>query len=225
LDEDGSPGVDRLPTVLIARAGGWGYSDLLRHLDRLTAMLKPGAALEENLLGLPLERELTARRTEHQRAEEAKARQTAAAAAEAARAAQQAAVWRKKTMSAEAALSLGDEEGGRWLATPLRSLGNVAVTTLDGLTEEQYSTIYRELAAEKARRVREADRQATISALQETLRTEARAYGYPEWVDFWMRSQNQQLGGRRPVEVCTDRAGLDRCRMALRHEPRRLMRA
>lgn len=83
----------------------------------------------------------------------------------------------------------------------------------------------RELHTEYDHRVSEAGRLDTIREVQEPLRAEAESYGDPHWVEFWMRSRNRLLNGRRPVNVCVNQAGLEECRKALRQEARRIRRA
>jgi hypothetical protein len=209
----------------IAMAGGWEHTKLLGHLDRLEAMLEPGAAVEENLLRLPFEQQLEARREEHRVAEERRARQAADAARKAAEEERRETEWRRKTLADYAAMWLGDKDGAAWLARRSPFLGNVVIAALEGLTEEQYGLALGELTAEKARRVAKADREATIRTLQETLRAEAAGYGDSDWVNFWMGARNRLLDNGRPVEVCVDQTGLKTCQTALRQEQRRLVPA
>jgi hypothetical protein len=214
------PGLSDTP-LAIAIMGGLQYPKLVAHLGRLREMLARGGPVEEDLLGLPLERQLAERREEWRLAEDERARQ----AEEAERNARLAADRRKKTLARLAVAYLGHEDGTAWLAQPWPSLGGMSVDSVDGLTETEHAALWSELYAEYSRRMSEAARLAAINEVQERLRTEAGSYGDPDWIDFWMRSQNRLLGGRRPIEVCVDQAGLEECRKALRQEPRRLRRA
>jgi hypothetical protein len=209
----------------IAMAGGWEHAKLVGHLDRLEAMLEPGAAVEENLLMLPLEMQLEARREEHRVAEERRARHEAEAALKAAEEERRKAERRKKMLTDYATAWLGDKDGAAWLARQSSLLGDIPIAALQGLTEGQYEATWRGLMAEKSHRVAKAEREATIRTLQETLRAEAKGYGDSDWVNFWMGARNDLLDKTRPVEVCVDQPGLKRCQAALRQGARRLRMA
>jgi hypothetical protein len=209
----------------IAMAGGLEHTKLLGHLDRLKAMLEPGAAVEGKLLGLPFEQQLEARREERRLAEEKRARQVAEAARKAAEEERRKAERRKKMLTDYVTTCLGDEEGAAWLARQSSFLGDISIAALEGLTEAQYEATWRGLMVETSRRVATAEQDATIRTLQETLRAEAAGYRDEDWANFWMRSQLRLLDNARPVEVCVDQAGLTRCQIALRQEQRRLRKA
>lgn len=104
---------------------------------------------------------------------------------------------------------------------PLQSLGGKSIRVLDGLSEDQKHAAYRELMAEREWRDAEVRQKALVKGLQETLHGEALCYRGAEWADFWMDAKNSVLENQRPRDVCVDKAGLERCREALKAETRK----
>ncbi|MBK9260233.1 MAG: DUF2384 domain-containing protein [Polyangiaceae bacterium] len=211
----------------LAMAGGGDYDNLDNHLRRLERMREFGAYPEENLLGLPLEKEQQARREEQRLAREKaeQEREERARKAEqereerarkAAEEAREANARRRQVLIERLVASAGESEVEAWIDRPLQSLGGVSIKVIEGFSEDQERAAYSELMDERKRRNEEWLHKLKVNELQETLRKEARRYRDEEWVDFWMRAANSFLKNQRPLDVCIDKAGLERCREALK---------
>lgn len=219
----------------LAMAGGGNYDKLDMHLKRLENMQGPGASLEENLLGLPLEKEQNARREEQRLAREKaeqerqeRARKVEQERQERARKAaeetRQANARRRHVLIDRLVASVVETEVEGWMDRPLQSLGGISIRDLEGLSEDQEHAAYRKLMDERKRRIEEWLQEAKVKDLQETLRREAMRHREAEWVDFWMRAANTLLNNQRPCDVCVDNAGLEKCREALKQATRKRRR-
>ncbi|WP_437567693.1 hypothetical protein [Sorangium sp. So ce542] len=213
-------GLEKSPASL-AVAGGWAYDSLIEHLDRLKRMKEAGAPVEENLLGLPLEEQQELRREEHRLAQKAARLAAEERARKDADERREVEALRRSALIKYVIDALGDTDGAARLERPLRSLGNLAISALGGLGEEQDRSARLELLTEQERRSAVARRQADTQTLQDELRNEAIIYRDPHWADHWMNAINRGLDSKRPKDVCVDAAGLAKCRAALKREARR----
>lgn len=107
------------------------------------------------------------------------------------------------------------------MGRPLQSLGGISINVLEGLSEDQEHAAYYELIHERERRNAEACQKAKVNDLQGRLRREVLYYLEVGQVDFWMNTKNLVLEDRRPLDVCIDEAGLEKCREALKEIRRR----
>ncbi len=205
-------------------AGGWNYDNLDNHLRRLERMRDPEAHLEENLLGLPLEREQNARREEQRLAREKAEQQREERARKAAEETRQANARRRLVLIDRLVASAVESEVEDWMDRPLQSLGGISIKVLEGLSEDQEHAAYRELMDEKKRRYEEWLQKANIREFQVILRREALRHRGADWVDFWLRTANSDLKNQRPSDVCVDKAGLEKCREVLKEEIRKRRR-
>ena len=191
----------------LAMAGGWNYDKLDNHLMRLEYMRVPGAQLEENLLGLPLEKEQKARREEQRLAKEKAQREREEAARKADDETRQANAGRRQLLIDQLIASAGESEVDGWMDQRLESLGGASIKDLEGLSEDQEQAAYRELMDERERRNAERRQKAIINELQENLREEARRLRGPEWADVWMRALNSVLKNQRPATCASTKQG------------------
>lgn len=205
----------------LAMSGGWNYDILDKHLKRPEHMRDPEAYLEENLLGLPLEKEQTARREEQRLAREKAQQEREDRARKVADETRQANARRRQTLIDQLVASAGESEVEGWMDRPLQSLKGISIRVLEGLSEDQTQLAYRELMDERERRNAEVRQKAMVKALRETLRGEALRHRGAEWVDFWMHAANSVLKNQCPWEVCVDEVGVEKCRVALKVETRK----
>jgi hypothetical protein len=211
------PGLADSPLAL-ALAGGWNYVKLNNHLRRLEQMRLPKANLEEDLLGLPLEKEQNARREEQRLAAEKTQQERDERARRAAEETRQANARRRQGLIDYLVASVGDIEVEGWMNLPLKSLGGRPIGAIEGISEDQEYLAHRELMAERERRNVEARQKAIVHDLRATLRKEALRYLGAERAALWMDATNMALNKQHPGDVCIDKEGLEECRRALKRE-------
>ncbi|WP_119681459.1 competence protein CoiA family protein [Indioceanicola profundi] len=218
------PGRPETPAGLAA-GGGLPHSSLMAKLDRLKLLLRPGTAIEEDLLGLPLESELEARRLERAAAEErTRLEREEHQRAEAARERQEEEIRRRRLVQ-RAITQLGEEGAAAWLATPTRLLDGQAPANATGLADHHFIWLDQALDEESRRLGRQEAAAARAEEWRERMREHVAAHTDRGYAEFWMRSANARLGMARPSSVCVDEAGFARCREAFgadaRHPRRR----
>jgi hypothetical protein len=204
--------------LALAMTGGWNYDKLDNHLRRLEQMRISKANLEEDLLGLPLEKEQNARREEQRLAAEKTQQERDERARRAAEETRQANARRRQGLIDYLVASVGDIEVEGWMNLPLKSLGGRPIGAIEGISEDQEYLAHRELMAERERRNVEARQKAIVHDLRATLRKEALRYLGAERAALWMDATNMALNKQHPGDVCIDKEGLEECRRALKRE-------
>jgi hypothetical protein len=198
----------------IATKGGSAFGGLLRHLGRLEAMFEPNAPIEEALLDLPMEAELRARRKEATESEEARRRREEEQKRLADDMAKLAAAGLKAEVLAEANRRLGPEAAARLAAQPMSWLGGLSLAACNGLSAQQGGLAHRAVHDEWERSYAETQRQSAMTLKRDEFFGEISGFGPTDEINFWFRSSNKDLDGRRPMDACVTEDGLKACRKA-----------
>jgi hypothetical protein len=214
-------GMDDTPEQ-IAMAGGFPFNQLKQRLGELQVLLKPGAydwTDPGSLLGLPLDKDLAARRQEQCEREETWRREREKRE----RMAAEAAIERHKVETGDfltriraEARKLFGVEADTWLAERLpQGIGQVERPVLDS---ERMVSVNSALANERYRREREAKaeaaRRTTAAVCKHELREQAArdlALTKPGLLELWLDSAEPALHGAHPIHFCVDKATLGQC--------------
>lgn len=225
-------GLDDTPEAIAAQ-GGWRFEDLKLRLRHLKDMVLGRGAVEENLLGFPLEAVREERRRalaeekrqrdeqdrrrkeeEQERAEELRRRREEEARA--------AAVSRRSTLMQRALELLGDEHAAAFTAEPRDILGGRSLEEVDALSEDESHVLSRALDAANRRLEEEWERERLVADCRWNLQQAAKdAFGRDDMVQTWLHSGHPALGGQHPWDVCVDETGLEKCLAALKAAPRK----
>lgn len=209
----------------LARTGGPQWQDLVRRLDELTAMLRPGgpALPQGKLLGLPLEEHRLARQEEERvreenvrRAHEERMRR----AAEQRRKESAAAV---EGLIAEAEELLGRDVGRVWVEAAVSGAASApfeegrfaldwqARQNLKLSLHQEASRVAAAQEAERRRKEAEARADALAARCRKKLETEAWArFADENKTRLWLRGTQRSLGGS-PWAHCRDEKTLEEC--------------
>jgi len=215
---------DDCPAVLAADSQ-WSADSVISRLGRLKRMVQGEGTLEEDLMGLPLERFREQRRAvlkaERER-EEAVARRRAEEARIAAeeQARRQAAHQREMSV-VEAFEYLGHADARRFVAEPLSCLGGRSLNEVEGVLPNQVEQIPRVLAAEHRRLNAILEKQRVAADCRSRLQKEVEKLMSPERANLWLHTGQPILQGRHPWDVAVDEVGLKRCTDILKPKGKR----
>ncbi|MBR1238602.1 DUF2384 domain-containing protein [Bradyrhizobium sp. AUGA SZCCT0240] len=181
------------------------FADMLAALRRIERMVFKDAAIAELCLRLPIE-------GERQRRREAKANAARELAAQKAIAEEQARVARVASITSTAEADLG-AEAATWLeaiAPDGTSPVSLAALHPEGL-QRALGTLRVLIGRRNAQRKAQSVIDGFVSLLWESAQNEL-----GEKAPYFMRSPYPALGGKRPLEYCTDRITLAKCRDLLK---------
>lgn len=195
-------------------------SKLIRHLERLSRMLKPGGQIETDLLGLPLEDFVRARQ-EEARLEKVRLQEEAAEVAR--KSAEQTRLrteWRVQHVEQEALIRLGRIEGNAWLAAPAVTgwLPLQLAEASEELFERALGLLNQREEEIRVQKHLEWNRKELIH--QMTQRAEL-ILGSHELANLWIKNQHPKLGRASPENYCRTREDTDFCLALLKPTRRR----
>jgi uncharacterized protein (DUF2384 family) len=181
------------------------FADMLAALRRIERMLFKDAAIADSCLRLPIE-------GERQRRQDAKANAARELAARKAEAEEQARVERIASITSIAEAELG-EEAATWLEAIAPD--GTSPISLAALHPEGLQRTMADLRFLVDRRNKQRKAQSVIDGYVSQL-WESAQNELGEKARYFMRSPYPMLGGKRPLEYCTDRITLAKCRDLLK---------